>query len=71
MAQVKRTRAKQNGPRGSIRISTKHKVTIPMEVLRQDGLKAGNELLVEAAGEGRIVLFRMRDAIQRWFMQSH
>jgi len=36
-----------------------------MEALRQAGLKPGDELRVEAAGAGRIVLVRAVDLIER------
>ncbi len=51
--------------RGRTRISRKHQATIPAEALRQAGLKAGDELRVEAAGAGRIVLVRVDDIIAR------
>ena len=53
MAQVRNPRI-----RGHTRISTKHQATIPVDALRRAGLKAGDELVVEAAGPGRIVLSR-------------
>lgn len=60
MEQVKRRR------RGTTRISRKHQATIPVAALRQAGLKAGDELVVEAAGAGRIVLARADDPIKRF-----
>ena len=59
------TEVKQKRVRGRTRISAKHQATIPVEALRQAGLKAGDHLRVEAAGAGRIVLVRVRDAIKR------
>ena len=53
MAQVRNTRV-----RGRTRISRKHQATIPVDALRRAGLRAGDELVVEAAGAGRIVLTR-------------
>ena len=38
------------------RISVKDQVTIPVEALRRAGLKPGDELRVESAGAGQIVL---------------
>jgi AbrB family looped-hinge helix DNA binding protein len=58
--QVKRRR------RGKTRISRKHQATIPVAALRQAGLKAGDELVVEAVGAGRIVLARADDPIERF-----
>ena len=54
MAQVRKTRT-----RGQTRISSKHQATLPVEALRRAGLKAGDELRVESAGAGRIVLSRV------------
>ena len=51
--------------RGYTRISRKHQATLPVDALRKAGLKAGDELMVEAAGVGRIVLVRADDLIQR------
>jgi bifunctional DNA-binding transcriptional regulator/antitoxin component of YhaV-PrlF toxin-antitoxin module len=51
--------------RGHTRISRKHQATLPVDALRQAGLKAGDELVVEAAGAGRIVLVRVADMIER------
>ena len=48
--------------RGQTRISQKHQATIPVDALRRAGLKPGDELVVEAAGAGRIVLSRA----ERW-----
>jgi AbrB family looped-hinge helix DNA binding protein len=52
--------------RGRTRISRKHQATIPVEALRRAGLKPGDELRVEAAGAGRIVLVRADDLIARY-----
>jgi bifunctional DNA-binding transcriptional regulator/antitoxin component of YhaV-PrlF toxin-antitoxin module len=60
MAKVKRLRV-----RGRTRLSRKHQATIPVEALRQAGLRAGDELRVEAAGPGRIVLARVADVVAR------
>ena len=53
MAQVRKSRV-----RGHIRIRGKHQATIPVDALRRASLKAGDELVVESAGAGRIVLTR-------------
>jgi bifunctional DNA-binding transcriptional regulator/antitoxin component of YhaV-PrlF toxin-antitoxin module len=50
--------------RGQTRISRKNQATLPVDALRQAGLKAGDELVVEAAGPGRIVLVRAVDLIE-------
>ena len=35
------------------KLSRKHQVTIPVKVLREAGLAAGDDLVVRAAGAGR------------------
>jgi bifunctional DNA-binding transcriptional regulator/antitoxin component of YhaV-PrlF toxin-antitoxin module len=40
------------------RISTKHQVTLPVESLEAAGLKAGDEVVIEAEGKERIVVHR-------------
>jgi bifunctional DNA-binding transcriptional regulator/antitoxin component of YhaV-PrlF toxin-antitoxin module len=49
--------------RGHTRISAKNQATIPVVALRRAGLKPGDELRVEAAGAGRIVLTRVEEAL--------
>ena len=51
--------------RGHTRISRKHQATLPVDALRRAGLKPGDELVVEAAGAGRIVLTLADDLIAR------
>lgn len=51
--------------RGRTRISAKNQATIPVDALRKAGLRTGDELVVEAAGRGRIVLARADDLIAR------
>jgi AbrB family looped-hinge helix DNA binding protein len=51
--------------RGYTRINRKNQATIPIDALRQAGLKPGDELMVEAAGAGRIVLVRAVDLVER------
>jgi bifunctional DNA-binding transcriptional regulator/antitoxin component of YhaV-PrlF toxin-antitoxin module len=40
------------------RISSKHQVTLPVETLERAGLKAGDEVAIEADGPDRIVVRR-------------
>jgi bifunctional DNA-binding transcriptional regulator/antitoxin component of YhaV-PrlF toxin-antitoxin module len=40
------------------RISTKNQVTLPVESLEAAGLRPGDEVLIEAEGEDRIVVHR-------------
>jgi bifunctional DNA-binding transcriptional regulator/antitoxin component of YhaV-PrlF toxin-antitoxin module len=49
--------------RGRTRISVKNQATIPVAALRRAGLKPGDELRVEAAGAGRIVLSRVEETL--------
>jgi len=49
--------------RGRTRISTNNQATIPVAALRRAGLKPGDELRVEAAGAGRIVLSRVEETL--------
>lgn len=49
--------------RGRTRISAKNQATIPVAALRQAGLKPGDELRVEAAGAGRLVLTRVEETL--------
>lgn len=41
------------------RISSKHQVTLPVESLERAGLKAGDEVAIEAEGSDRIVVRRV------------
>ena len=40
------------------RISSKHQVTLPVASLERAGLKAGDEVTIEAEGPNRIVVVR-------------
>lgn len=44
---------------GQTRVSDKNQVTLAVQALREAGLAPGDELRVEAAGAGRIVLTRV------------
>ena len=52
MREVKKRR------RGFTRISAKHQATIPVQALKEAGLRPGDEVRVVAAGRGRLVLER-------------
>jgi len=41
------------------RISSKHQVTLPVESLERAGLKAGDEVAIEAEGPDRIVVRKL------------
>jgi bifunctional DNA-binding transcriptional regulator/antitoxin component of YhaV-PrlF toxin-antitoxin module len=49
--------------RGRSRISRKNQVTLSAAVLKQARMVPGDELFVEAGGEGRIVLTRAHDPL--------
>jgi bifunctional DNA-binding transcriptional regulator/antitoxin component of YhaV-PrlF toxin-antitoxin module len=54
-------------PRGrprTTRLSRKHQATIPVAVLAEAGVEAGERLRVEALGPGRIVLTRAEDSFE-------
>lgn len=48
------------------KVSSKNQVTIPVEALRAAGLGAGDEVLIRAAGPGRIELERSGDLVARY-----
>jgi bifunctional DNA-binding transcriptional regulator/antitoxin component of YhaV-PrlF toxin-antitoxin module len=48
------------------RVSSKHQVTIPVRVLREAGLTAGDDVIVRAAGPGRIEVERAEDLVERF-----
>jgi AbrB family looped-hinge helix DNA binding protein len=48
------------------KVSRKHQVTIPVRVLREAGLAAGDDVIVRAAGTGRIELERADDLVRRF-----
>jgi AbrB family looped-hinge helix DNA binding protein len=48
------------------RVSRRHQVTIPVKVLREAGLAAGDDVVVRAAGDGRIELERADDLVRRF-----
>jgi bifunctional DNA-binding transcriptional regulator/antitoxin component of YhaV-PrlF toxin-antitoxin module len=51
--------------RGFTRISAKHQATIPVEALKEAGLRPGDEVRVVAAGRGRVVLERDLNLVER------
>jgi bifunctional DNA-binding transcriptional regulator/antitoxin component of YhaV-PrlF toxin-antitoxin module len=57
--------AKRRRQCGRTRLSAKNQATIPVAALRRAGLKPGDELQVEAAGAGRIVLSRVEETLTR------
>ena len=59
MAGVKKRR------KGFTRISRKSQATIPVQALRDAGLKPGDEVRVVAAGRGRVLLERETNVVER------
>ncbi len=47
------------------RISSKHQVTLPVESLKRAGLRAGDEVAIEAEGTDRIVVLRLSRQAER------
>jgi bifunctional DNA-binding transcriptional regulator/antitoxin component of YhaV-PrlF toxin-antitoxin module len=54
------------GARTGTRISSKNQVTLPVAALAAAHLRAGDRLRVEAEGDGKIVLLRDRDPLDRF-----
>jgi len=59
-------RVKPKRRRGYTRVSSKHQVTIPGEVLEKAGVRAGDELRVEARANGEIVFSRATAVLDRY-----
>jgi bifunctional DNA-binding transcriptional regulator/antitoxin component of YhaV-PrlF toxin-antitoxin module len=58
-------KVKHERRRGRTRISAKNQATIPVDALRRAGLAPGDELVIESAGPGRLVLVRADNVITR------
>jgi bifunctional DNA-binding transcriptional regulator/antitoxin component of YhaV-PrlF toxin-antitoxin module len=52
--------------KGMAKISSKNQVTIPVAVLREAGIEAGDGVVVRAVGPGRIQLRRTGDVIDEF-----
>lgn len=48
------------------KVSSKNQVTIPVSVLREAGLSAGDDVVIRAIGNGRIEVERGEDLIARF-----
>lgn len=48
------------------KVSGKNQVTIPVSVLREAGLAAGDDVIIRATGSGRIEVERTDDLIARF-----
>ena len=62
---VSTVKATRKGRGNSSRLSSKHQVTIPVDVLREVGLKVGDELVFSVEGS-RIVLASKRQDLLDW-----
>ncbi len=58
-----RQKVKQTPVRGRTRISSKNQVTLPVAALTKARLQAGDRLLVEVEGDGKIILVRDHDPL--------
>lgn len=54
---------KKRRTRGS-RISSKHQITLPVRVLQEAGLQAGERLVAHVEGPGRVTLVREGNPIE-------
>jgi bifunctional DNA-binding transcriptional regulator/antitoxin component of YhaV-PrlF toxin-antitoxin module len=48
------------------KLSSKHQVTIPVRILREAGLAAGDEIVIRSSGQGRIEIERADDLVRRY-----
>jgi bifunctional DNA-binding transcriptional regulator/antitoxin component of YhaV-PrlF toxin-antitoxin module len=46
------------------KLSSKNQITIPVEALRDAGLRAGDQVTVRATGRGRLEVVRDRDWLE-------
>jgi AbrB family looped-hinge helix DNA binding protein len=49
--------------RGFTRVTSKYQATIPQAAAEAAGIRPGDELRVEAAGDGRVILTREEDPV--------
>lgn len=47
-------------------MSSKHQVTIPVDVLREAGLAAGDDVVIRASRKGRSEVERSADLVERY-----
>jgi AbrB family looped-hinge helix DNA binding protein len=71
MERVKPEKARAKRQRGYTRVSPKHQVTLPADVLAKAGLSVGDRLQVAAHGAGEIVLVRETDAVEAFAGALH
>lgn len=66
MAQVKQGESSPKRQRGYTRVSPKHQVTLPVDVLAKAGLRVGDRLQVTSSRAGEVVLVRQMDAVETY-----
>jgi len=49
--------------RGFTRVTSKYQATIPQAAAEAAGIQPGDELRVEAAGDGRVIMIREEDPV--------
>jgi bifunctional DNA-binding transcriptional regulator/antitoxin component of YhaV-PrlF toxin-antitoxin module len=59
-------KVKQYRRRGFTRLSAKHQVTIPVDALRQAGIRTGDRLRAEVRGPGEVLLVREADPVEQF-----
>ncbi len=52
--------------RGYTRLSAKHQVTLPVDALREAGIRTGDRLRAEVRGPGEVLLVVDADPIERF-----
>lgn len=52
--------------KGQTKVSAKNQVTIPVDALRDSGVRPGDVLRVEADGAGRLMLTRVEELLGRY-----
>src|ERR1700688_5071807 len=62
---VSTVRATRKGRGNLSRVSSKHQVTIPVDVMREVGLKVGDELVFKVEN-GEVVISRKRQDLLDW-----
>ena len=48
------------------KVSSKHQVTLPVRVLEDAGIEAGDEVVIRVVGRGRIEVERAEDIVVRY-----
>ena len=56
----------KNRRRGYTRVSAKHQVTLPLDALRQAGIRTVDSLRAEVRGPGEVLLVRDVDPVEQF-----